>query len=340
MKNNEHKDRNLIPVEIIYVDPRFHSDKPEDEKFVKLTYGTEGSAAVDIVACIDEPITLRPGERLKMSTGIKMWLNDVNSGAFMLPRSGIGSSHGIVLANLVALIDSDFQGVMQIPVWNANPQVVWDDELSCVRYNREAEFVISPGDRICQMTLVSIMHGDYSEVTAFSEITQRGEGGLGSTKGIAAVDPTKVYHEQTVTTVEVFQYSDSPVDDCIRLHGSVGDNPIWFDVLKCEKSAIEELSLPCVVTFTHCVDGETKITFEQTDGCKDFNIATDQGTHQIVFLNEETNRFNYRVASTNMMCSIHISHIDDFSLPSSVESSLFNINIHETGLVKLNYLPQ
>lgn len=172
--------RDVIDVETIYVDPRFQSPAEIHRPWKRLGYGSVGAGAVDIVACNQEPILLKPGDRVKISTGIAFWLDDVNVGAFQIPRSGIGSEKGIILGNGTGLIDSDFQGVFGIPLWNSNPTFIPDENGNPV-YNKDAEFLIFPGERICQLYLGKIVHGRWNTVTRFSRKTKRGDKGFGST---------------------------------------------------------------------------------------------------------------------------------------------------------------
>lgn len=331
------EDRNTIPVEIIYIDKRFHSDKPEHEKFVKLTYGTEGAAAVDMIACIEEPITIRPGERIKMPTGIKMWLNNVNSGAFMLPRSGIGSNHGIVLANLTGLIDSDYQGEMKIPLWNSNPQVVWDENNNTVRYNSEGEFVVHPGDRICQMTLLSVLHGDYNEVIEFSGKTQRGEGGFGSTKGVVAQETDSLY-KTIETEMQIHHVQPSPIENYARIHASCGDNPIWADIRVGNNFPdVGKLKPLRMATFKHRLDGATSLVIKQNDVEYEWLINLLDFQHQYVQYSELTNEVHYRVGGTNILCSVHRDLLDKFAPPSSEETNMFDVVIGVDGKVSFYY---
>lgn len=331
-------DRNLIPVEIIYADERFHSDKPEHEKFVKLTYGTEGAAAVDMIACIKEPITIKPGERIKMPTGIKMWLNNVNSGAFMLPRSGIGSDHGIVLANLVGLIDSDYQGEMKIPLWNSNPQVIWDEKAEGVRYNREGEFVVHPGDRICQMTLLSVIHGDYNEVVEFSGKTQRGEGGFGSTKGVAHRDEMSSLYKTVETEIHVHHIQPSPIENYMRVHGTHGDNPVWMDIRVGGHSPdVSKIKMQCTAKFKHRLDWATSLEIEQDGETYEWLINLLDFPHQFVQLSEHTKDVQYRVGGTNMLCAVHNTLLEDFDEPKQNETAMIDVIKGENGLVKFAY---
>lgn len=335
-----HEDRNTIPVEIIYVDERFHSDKPEHDKFVKLTYGSEGAAAVDIVACIDEPLTLRPGERVKFSTGIKLWLNNVNAGAFMLPRSGIGSDQGIVLANLTGLIDSDFQGVMQIPLWNSNPQVIWDEETGGVRYNKEAEFTVHPGDRICQMTLLEVLHGNYLEVDKFSGVTKRGEGGFGSTKGIVEREGDVKLYGMVTTDVEILHYAPTPIDNVLRLHGLCGDNPIWIDIMVGDHAPdIEALKFPLTATFKHTLDFITSLNVKQNGEEFEWCVNMNELYHQFIDVSH-TGDARYRVGGSNLMAAVPTSHLADFAEPAQNESTYFSAVKGDKGLVSFKYQPK
>lgn len=331
------EDRNTIPVEIIYIDKRFHSDKPEHEKFVKLTYGTEGAAAVDMIACIDKPITIRPGERIKMPTGIKMWLNNVNSGAFMLPRSGIGSDHGIVLANLTGLIDSDYQGEMKIPLWNSNPQVIWDEDNNAVRYNSEGEFVVHPGDRICQMTLLSVLHGDYTEVVEFSGKTQRGEGGFGSTKGVVAQESDSLY-KTIETEVHVHHIQPSPIENYMRVHATHGNNPVWMDIrVGGNAPDISNIKLQCKATFKHRLDWATSLVIEQDGEEYEWLINLLDFQHQYVQYSDLTKDVQYRVGGTNILCAVHNALLEDFNPPSADESTMIDVIKGENGKVRFAY---
>ena len=125
-------------------------------------YETEGAAGLDLRACIDAPATIVPGETLLVSSGIAIHIADPNLAAVVLPRSGLGHKHGIVLGNLVGLIDSDYQGPVGISVWNRSDE----------------PFTIEPGDRIAQLVFLSIARARFEVVDAFPE-TDRGEGGFG-----------------------------------------------------------------------------------------------------------------------------------------------------------------
>ena len=128
------------------------------------TYATEGSAGLDLRACLDEPSILNPNETTLIPTGIAIYIANPNLAATILPRSGLGHKHGIVLGNLVGLIDSDYQGQIQISCWNRG----------------QKDFVVVPGDRIAQLIIVPIVHAEFTVVDSFTATT-RGEGGFGHT---------------------------------------------------------------------------------------------------------------------------------------------------------------
>lgn len=125
-------------------------------------YATEGSAGMDLRACIDESITLTPGQTELIPTGIAIHIGDPSIAATILPRSGLGHKHGIVLGNLVGLIDSDYQGQLYISCWNRGSD----------------EFTIHMGDRIAQLVFVPIIQVKLNQVTSFTD-SNRGEGGFG-----------------------------------------------------------------------------------------------------------------------------------------------------------------
>ena len=127
-------------------------------------YATPGSAGLDLRACIDTPITLKPGETTLIASGIAIHLDDPKYAAMVLPRSGLGHKHGIVLGNLVGLIDSDYQGQIFVSVWNRG----------------YAEFTIQPMERIAQMIVVPVLQVEFNVVADFVAST-RGDGGFGST---------------------------------------------------------------------------------------------------------------------------------------------------------------
>ena len=128
------------------------------------TYATEGAAGVDLRAILDTPLALQPGQTELIPTGLAIHIQDPNIAATVLPRSGLGHKHGIVLGNLVGLIDSDYQGPLMISCWNRGHQV----------------FEITPGDRIAQLVFLPIIQVDFNTVTEF-RASDRGEGGFGHT---------------------------------------------------------------------------------------------------------------------------------------------------------------
>lgn len=139
------------------LDPRVGTNWPIPE------VGTPGSAGVDLRACLDEPVTLAPGETILIGTGIAIHLEDPGFCAMILPRSGLGH-RGLVLGNLVGLIDSDYQGELKISIWNRG----------------QAPQTIEPGDRIAQMVITPVIQPTFIEVDDF-ESSSRGEGGFGHT---------------------------------------------------------------------------------------------------------------------------------------------------------------
>ena len=127
-------------------------------------YATPGSAGLDLRACLDEPVTLAPGQTLLVPTGLAIHVADPGLAAIILPRSGLGHKHGIVLGNLVGLIDSDYQGQLMVSCWNRGP----------------SSFVIQPMERVAQMVIVPVVQAKFRRVDEFGE-SERGEGGFGST---------------------------------------------------------------------------------------------------------------------------------------------------------------
>jgi dUTP pyrophosphatase len=126
-------------------------------------YATQGSAGLDLRACIDAPIHLKPGQSELISTGIAIHIGDPGLAATLLPRSGLGHKHGIVLGNLIGLIDSDYQGPLMISCWNRG----------------QNDYAIEPGERIAQMVIVPVVQAEFEVVQEF-DLTHRGEGGFGS----------------------------------------------------------------------------------------------------------------------------------------------------------------
>jgi len=127
-------------------------------------YATPGAAGLDLRACIDEPLTIHPGETHLVPSGIAIHLADPGLAAIILPRSGLAHKHGIVLGNLVGLIDSDYQGEIFVSTWNRGRQA----------------FTLSPLDRLAQLVVVPVMQVAFNVVDEFSE-SERGAGGFGST---------------------------------------------------------------------------------------------------------------------------------------------------------------
>jgi dUTP pyrophosphatase len=125
-------------------------------------YATDGSAGLDLIACLDEHLSVEPGETHLVPTGIAIHMHDPQLAAVLLPRSGLGHKHGIVLGNLVGLIDSDYQGQVLVSCWNRG----------------KIRFVIEPGDRIAQMVFLPVVRAEFEIVEQFDE-SGRGAGGFG-----------------------------------------------------------------------------------------------------------------------------------------------------------------
>ena len=125
-------------------------------------YATDGSAGLDIRACLQEPLTVEPGDSHLIPTGIAIHIADPALAAVLLPRSGLGHRHGIVLGNLVGLIDSDYQGQVYVSCWNRGGD----------------RFTIQPGERIAQMVFVPVVRAEFDVVDAF-DASERGDGGFG-----------------------------------------------------------------------------------------------------------------------------------------------------------------
>jgi len=126
-------------------------------------HATEGAAGMDLRACIDAPLNLAPGAAELIPTGISIYVEDPDLAALLLPRSGLGHKNGIVLGNLVGLIDSDYQGPLMVSCWNRG----------------SSPFTVNPGDRIAQMVIVPVVHVEFEVVSEFTE-SRRGVGGFGS----------------------------------------------------------------------------------------------------------------------------------------------------------------
>jgi dUTP diphosphatase len=127
-------------------------------------YATPGSAGLDLRACLDEPLTLSPGETALVPTGLAVHVGDAGYAALILPRSGLGHKHGIVLGNLVGLIDSDYQGQLLISTWNRG----------------QTTFTLNPMERLAQLVIVPVVQAQFNIVDEFVS-SERGAGGFGST---------------------------------------------------------------------------------------------------------------------------------------------------------------
>ncbi|MEO1900816.1 MAG: dUTP diphosphatase [Alcanivorax sp.] len=138
------------------LDPRLGRDFPLPE------YATTGSAGLDLRAMVDAPLTLAPGDTTLLPTGLAIHIADPAYAGLILPRSGLGHKHGIVLGNLVGLIDSDYQGQLMVSCWNRGRDT----------------FTVEPGERIAQLVVVPVMQVALRQVEAFTD-TERGEGGFG-----------------------------------------------------------------------------------------------------------------------------------------------------------------
>jgi deoxyuridine 5'-triphosphate nucleotidohydrolase len=144
-------------IKLRILDPRIGREFPLPQ------YATAGSAGMDLRACIDRPLELQPGSAELIPTGMSIYIADPALAAMLLPRSGLGHKNGIVLGNLVGLIDSDYQGPLMVSVWNRGIQA----------------FTVNPGDRIAQMIIVPVVQAAFEVVEDFSA-TGRGSGGFGS----------------------------------------------------------------------------------------------------------------------------------------------------------------
>jgi dUTP pyrophosphatase len=146
----------MMKIDVKVIDPRMAEQLP--------AYATPGSAGLDLRACLDEPLTLQPNAWQLVPTGIAIYLNDPGFAALILPRSGLGHKHGIVLGNLVGLIDSDYQGQLMVSAWNRS----------------DVAFTIEPMERIAQLVIVPVVQAQFNVVNEFPT-SIRGEGGYGST---------------------------------------------------------------------------------------------------------------------------------------------------------------
>jgi dUTP pyrophosphatase len=146
-----------MKIDVKVLDSRLHDNLP--------TYATPGSAGLDLRACLDAPLTLAPNAWQLVPTGMAIYLEDPAYAALILPRSGLGHKHGIVLGNLVGLIDSDYQGQLMVSAWNRSA----------------VEFTIQPMERIAQLMIVPVVQAQFNVVSEFPAASERGEGGYGST---------------------------------------------------------------------------------------------------------------------------------------------------------------
>ncbi|HEU0196193.1 MAG TPA: dUTP diphosphatase [Nevskiaceae bacterium] len=147
-----------MKIQFRILDPRIGTEYPLPD------YATAGSAGLDLRACLDAPLTLAPGQTELIPSGIAIHIGDPHFAAMVLPRSGLGHKHGIVLGNLVGLIDSDYQGQLLTSCWNRG----------------QAPFTIAPGERIAQLIIVPVVRAQFEQVEAFVA-SERGEGGFGHT---------------------------------------------------------------------------------------------------------------------------------------------------------------
>ncbi len=145
-------------IQLKLLDPRLGRDFPLP------AYATDGSAGLDLRALVDAPLELHPGQTALIRTGMAIYIADPGFAAVILPRSGLGHKHGIVLGNLVGLIDSDYQGELMVSCWNRG----------------STTFTINPGERIAQLVLVPVARADFEMVTEFAA-SERGAGGFGHT---------------------------------------------------------------------------------------------------------------------------------------------------------------
>ncbi|WP_067101489.1 dUTP diphosphatase [Marinomonas atlantica] len=146
------------PIQLKILNPKIGTELPLP------SYATEGSAGLDLRACLDAAVVLAPGQTTLLPTGLAIYIEDQNLAATILPRSGLGHKHGIVLGNLVGLIDSDYQGELMVSCWNRG----------------QTTFTIEPGERVAQLVLLPVVQAEFNIVEEF-EATDRGIGSFGST---------------------------------------------------------------------------------------------------------------------------------------------------------------
>ena len=136
-----------------------------DDKFPLPHRATDGSAGIDLRACIDEPITIKAGDSQLIGTGLAIYIQDPDYVGLIMPRSGLGHKHGIVLGNLTGVIDADYQGELMVSIWNRS----------------QTDYVLQSGEKMAQYLVVPIARPTFEIVAEFSDISVRGEGGFGST---------------------------------------------------------------------------------------------------------------------------------------------------------------
>lgn len=136
-----------------------------NDKFPLPHRATDGSAGIDLRACIDEPITIKAGDSQLIGTGLAIYIQDPDYVGLIMPRSGLGHKHGIVLGNLTGVIDADYQGELMVSIWNRS----------------QTDYVLQPGEKMAQYLVVPIARPTFEIVAEFSDISVRGEGGFGST---------------------------------------------------------------------------------------------------------------------------------------------------------------
>lgn len=139
-------------------------DKRLGNEWSMPSYATSGSAGLDLRACVDETTLIEPGQTILVKTGLAIYIENTQFAGLILPRSGLGHKHGIVLGNLVGLIDSDYQGELMVSVWNRS----------------QTAFTLEPGERLAQYVLVPVVHAEFNQVEEFVA-TERGAGGFGHT---------------------------------------------------------------------------------------------------------------------------------------------------------------
>ena len=149
--------QNMIPVSLKILDPRMREHLP--------AYATKGSAGMDLRACLESPVTIEPGQTILIPTGLSIHIGNPDYAAIILPRSGLGHKNGIVLGNLVGLIDADYQGPLMVSAWNRS----------------QTAFQMNPMERLAQLVIIPIARAQFHVVEEFEQHSERGHGGFGST---------------------------------------------------------------------------------------------------------------------------------------------------------------